>query len=203
MKHYFVTGIGTDVGKTVVSAILVEALRADYWKPVQAGGLDHTDTDQVRAWISNPVSKFHPESYRLTRPMSPHAAAELEGIEISLASINVPETDNHLIIEGVGGVMVPLNNEQVVADLIAQLGAEVIIVCQNYLGSINHSLLTIESLCVRGLAIRGIVFNGPAAPTSESIILARSGLKCLGRVDQEDRIDAAIVSKYAERFSSI
>ncbi|MCH8852283.1 MAG: dethiobiotin synthase [Planctomycetes bacterium] len=203
MKHYFVTGIGTDVGKTVVSAILVEALRADYWKPVQAGGLDHTDTDQVRAWISNPVSKFHAESYRLTRPMSPHAAAELEGIEISLASIKVPETDNRLIIEGVGGVMVPLNNEQVVADLIAQLGAEVIIVCQNYLGSINHSLLTIESLCRRGLAIRGIVFNGPAAPTSESIILARSGLQCLGRVDQEERIDAAIVSKYAERFSPI
>lgn len=201
MKRYFVTGIGTGIGKTVVSAILAEALQADYWKPVQAGDLDYTDTDRVRDWISNPVSRCHPESYRLTRGMSPHAAAELEGTLISLASIKVPETNNHLIIEGVGGVLVPLARDTLVVDLIAHLGAEIIVVSRNYLGSINHSLLTLESLCHRGLPIRGIVFNGTTQAATESIILARSGLRCLGRVGQEERIGPAAISKYAERFA--
>jgi len=126
MKTYFITGIGTDIGKTVVSAILVEALKADYWKPVQSGDLHQTDTMKVQGLISNSISNFFPEAYRLTQPMSPHAAAAIDGVRINLESLQVPPTNNNLIIEGAGGLMVPLNNDFLVIDLIEKLKAEVI-----------------------------------------------------------------------------
>lgn len=169
-KPIFVTGIGTGIGKTVVSAILVEMLQADYWKPVQSGDLDHTDTDKVRSLISNPVSKFHPEAYRLTQPFSPHKSADLDGIEIGLDQISPPQTDNQLLIEGAGGLMVPLNKQQLMIDLIKKLDAEVILVIQHYLGSINHSLLSLAVLQQYGIPCRGIVFNGPTDDYSESFI---------------------------------
>lgn len=200
MRKIFVTGIGTDVGKTVVSAVLTEALKADYWKPVQTGSFFSTDTTKVQKWVSNTESKFHPESYLLKQYMSPHAAAELEGTEIDLNAIELPQTNNTLIIEGAGGLMVPLNRKQFMIDLIKKFDAEVILVIQNYLGSINHSLLSIDALKNRGLKITGLVLNGPPHKLSEDIILEYSGLKLLGRINKEAELNKEIISRYAKEF---
>ena len=197
MRTLFITGIGTDIGKTLVSAILTEKLQADYWKPVQAGSLDHTDTDEVKGLISNSKSKFHPESYRLQTPASPHYAAEKEGIVINLDKIILPKTENTLIIEGAGGIMVPLNEKELVLDLIEKLGAEVVLVSKNYLGSINHTLMSYEVLKNRKLNIAGIVFNGESTPASEDYILKYTGLKCLGRIPLAKQIDKNFVMQCA------
>ena len=189
MKTYFVTGIGTDVGKTVASAILVEALQADYWKPIQSGDLDHTDTMKVRNLISNTRTVFHPEAYSLTEPMSPHAAAAIDGVSIELAKIQLPQTTNHLIIEGAGGLFVPLNTDLLLVDLIQALGVEVILVSRNYLGSINHTLMTIELLKMRNIPIKGIIFNDTQVKTSEDFITHHSGVPVLFHIDAEAKID--------------
>ena len=196
MKRFFITGIGTDVGKTVACAILVETLNADYWKPIQAGNLDKSDTKKVRSLISNTKSVFHPETYRLSTPLSPHAAAGIDKIKIDIRKIILPKTSNTLIIEGAGGVMVPLNNKFLVIDLIKKLKAEVIVVSRNYLGSINHTLLTIEALRSRNIPIAGIVFNGKPAKTSEEYILKYTGLKCLLNIHEEKKIDKKTILKY-------
>ncbi len=149
MQKIFVTGISTEVGKTIASAIITEALHADYWKPVQAGDLDNTDSHKVASLISNTKTVIHPSSYQLNTPMSPHAAAEIDGISIDRFHINEPETDNHLVIEGAGGLLVPLNEEDTMFDIIMP-GYKVIVVSRHYLGSINHSLLTIGWLQQKG-----------------------------------------------------
>lgn len=197
MKRYFVTGIGTDVGKTLVSAILVEALHADYWKPVQAGELENTDTMKVQALVSNARSQFHAEAYRLSKPMSPHAAADIDGIQIELKDIIAPNTSNPLVIEGAGGLMVPLNSQFLVIDLIAKLNAEVVLVSSNYLGSINHTLLTVAALKSKNIPIAGIVFNGAPVNTTEEFILKYTGLKCLLRVKEEENIDKSTILNYS------
>lgn len=196
MKSYFVSGIGTDVGKTIASAILAEALEADYWKPIQAGELDNTDTMKVRSLISNKKSILHTERYLLSQPQSPHAAATHDGIEIDLKTIQIPNTTNTLIIEGAGGLMVPLNNEYLVIDLIQQLKAEVILVSKNYLGSINHTLLSFDALKSRNIPIAGIIFNGKSNKASEEFILNHTKLKCILRIDEEQEIIKATISKY-------
>lgn len=173
-KPLFITGIGTDVGKTIVSAIVVEKLQADYWKPVQAGDLDNSDTIKVKQLISNEVSVFHREAYRLTQPFSPHKAAALDGVEIDIKKIKLPKTNNQLVVEGAGGLMVPLNNQHLMIDLIEKLNADVLLVSRNYLGSINHTLLSLEALLNRGISIRAIVFNGDADEYSQSIIEVQS-----------------------------
>ena len=201
MRKIFVTGIGTDVGKTVVSSVLAEALKADYWKPVQTGSFFSTDTAKVQKWVSNPISKFHPEGYLLKQYMSPHAAAELEGIDIGLTDLNMPETTNAtLIMEGAGGLMVPLNRKEFMVDMIKKFDAEVVLVIQNYLGSINHSLLSIDQLKSRGLNILGIVYNGAPHQLSEDIILDYSGLKVLGRISKEKDLNSEVISRYAKEF---
>ena len=197
MKTYFITGIGTDIGKTIVSAILVEALKADYWKPIQSGDLHQTDTMKVQGLISNSTSDFFPEAYRLTEPMSPHAAAAIDGVTINLDSIKVPPTNNNLIIEGAGGLMVPLNNDSLVIDLIEKLKVEVILVSRNYLGSINHTLLSVEALQRRNIPIKGIIFNGNPVNTSVKFICEYTGLKSLFRIDNEETIDKQTILKYA------
>jgi dethiobiotin synthetase len=202
MNKYFITGIGTDVGKTVISAILVEALGADYWKPVQAGDLDFTDTDRVRSWISNRKTVFHPTTYALNTPMSPHAAAEMDQVEIDLRNIADPETDQDLVIEGAGGLLVPLNNEETILDMIRE-DYKVIVVSRNYLGSINHTLLTLEALRSRGLEVAGLIFNGKEVPSTESIIELQGKVKVLGRIDEETTVDKAVIRKYAEQFKPI
>jgi dethiobiotin synthetase len=200
MLKIFVTGIGTGIGKTLTCAVLCEALEADYWKPIQAGNLDHSDAIVVKSLLSNSKSQIHGEKYKLSQPMSPHAAANIDGVQIDLKSITLPRTSNSLVIEGAGGLMVPLNDEALMVDLIAQLGVSVVVVSQNYLGSINHTLLTCEAIERRRIPILGIVFNGDAAPTSESFIRDYTELSMLGRINQEREITAAVVSAYAEKF---
>lgn len=200
MKNVIVTGIGTDVGKTVVAAILTEALEADYWKPVQAGDLEIMDSQKVSSLLSNPRSKIHPESYKLSAPMSPHAAAKMDGIEIELNKLSVPHTANKLIIEPPGGLMVPLNKQLLNIDLILYWGAPVILVCKNYLGSINHSLLSIELLKARGIILLGIIFNGEPAPSSEDFILEYTGVRCLAKIRPESVMDKTIVKQYANQW---
>jgi dethiobiotin synthetase len=197
----FVTGIGTEVGKTIASSILVESLKADYWKPIQAGELDNSDTIKVQNLISNSTSKFHKEAYRLNAPMSPHAAAERDNIEISLSNINPPKTTNHLIIEGAGGLLVPLNNSDCIIDIIPNLDAEVVIVSRHYLGSINHTLLSIQALKEKNISIKGIIFSGNENKDTESIIIKMSGLKMLFRIDEEKYFDKEIIKKYAQQIT--
>lgn len=170
----FVTGIGTNVGKTLVSAILTEALQADYWKPIQSGTIEGQDALTVERLISNPKSKIHPESYLLKEPLSPHYAAKIEGVEIQLNKMEIPKTSNYLIIEGAGGVLVPLNQNDFVIQIAQQCNAEVVLVIQNYLGCINHSLLSINYLLTNGYKLKYLVFNGDFEDEVKQIILANA-----------------------------
>ena len=203
MRKIFVTGIGTDVGKTVVSAVLVQALKADYWKPVQTGIEYDSDTEHVKKLVTNPTSVFHQEAYALKLAVSPHAAAKAESVQINLENIHLPETNNILIIEGAGGLLVPLNEKDFVIDLIPKFNAEVVLVIQNYLGSINHSLLSIEALKNRKVNILGIIISGVENPLSEEIIFKQSGLKLLGRIHREGNITSETIKKYEAEFSTI
>lgn len=199
-KHtYFVTGISTEVGKTVISAVITQALEADYWKPVQAGDLHHTDSDKVADWLSNERSVVHPTTYRLNTPMSPHASADIDGVHIDIEELKRPDTRNHLVIEGAGGLLVPLNEKETIADLMLP-GDRVVLVSRHYLGSINHTLLSVEAIKARGLDVFGIIFVGEEHPTTESIIAEMSGVRILGRMDEEPYIDRHVVSEYAEMF---
>lgn len=197
--NYFITGIGTDVGKTIASAIVTEALEADYWKPIQAGDLQNSDTHKVQRLISNQKTVFHPNAFSLNSPMSPHAAAEIDGLEILADQIKWPKTKNDLVIEGAGGLLVPLNYRQTILDLINQKD-RVIVVSRNYLGSINHTLLTLEVLKAKGLNCFGIIFNGEENKASEKVILDMSGVRNLGRIDTEPYFDKNVVKEYAEAF---
>jgi dethiobiotin synthetase len=201
--RYFITGIGTDVGKTLVAAVLTESLQADYWKPIQAGSLEFTDTMQVQSWMSNSKSQFHPERFRLTHAMSPHATAELDGVDILLSDFKVPETNNNLIIEGAGGLMVPINYNDLIIDLIPQISDAVILVSQNYLGSINHTLLSIEALQQRNIPIKGIIFNGKPNLFTENLILKRTGITLLGSIPELKEIDKKVISKLATAFLNL
>ena len=195
----FITGISTDVGKTIASAIIVEALQADYWKPIQAGDLEHSDTHKVQSLVSNTQSHFHPNSYALQTPASPHLAAAIDGITIAMNEIQEPKTNNHLVVEGAGGILVPLNETQSVVDLI-QPDYKVIVVSRHYLGSINHTLLTIEALQNRKIQVAGIIFSGDENTSSESIILSRTAVPFIGRIAQEPYFDTNVISEYAELF---
>lgn len=195
----FITGIGTDVGKTVASAIITQALEADYWKPVQAGDLQLSDTHKVKDQVANEKSQFHPNAYALNTPASPHLAAELDGVTIDLQQIKEPETNNHLIIEGAGGILVPLNDTDCIIDLIRP-DYKVIVVSRHYLGSINHTLLTIEALKSRNIAVAGIIFSGDENQATETIILNKTGVKCIGRIDNEPYFDANVIAYYADKF---
>ena len=200
MERLFVTGIGTDVGKTVVSAILTEALQADYWKPVQAGLEPSTDAGTVRGLVQNPSSRFHPERYRLQLPASPHAAAAAEGLTLHAGDFQLPVTANHLVVEGAGGLLVPLAPGLLLVDLVPLLGLEVIVVSRHYLGSINHTLLTLEALQNRGLPVRGLVFNGDPNPATEEFISQHTGVTVLPRLRPEPEVSPAAVSRYATEF---
>lgn len=202
MKRIFVTGIGTEIGKTFCAAIIVEALKADYWKPVQAGEIDQLDSDAVRNSISNTETKIHPEQYLLSEPMSPHAAAKIDRVTLLPENFKVPQTENILVIEGAGGLMVPLNHQgDMLVDLIPKVADEVILVSKNYLGSINHTLLSVELLKQRNIPIKGIIFNGEANPETEAIILSVSGLKCIGKIPMMDQELKAFVRNWASRLT--
>ena len=196
MKRIFVTGISTEVGKTMASAVLVEALQADYWKPVQAGDLEYSDCDKVRDLISNTRTVIHPNAYALKTPMSPHAAADIDQVRIALDDIIPPKTENHLIIEGAGGLLVPLNESDTILDLIRP-DYEVIIVSRHYLGSINHTLLTLKALTDIGIKPY-ILFSGNEHITTEAIIRSKSGLPILGRLEEQAEFNKEVVRSLAE-----
>jgi dethiobiotin synthetase len=199
--QFFITGIGTEIGKTVVSSILTEYLQADYWKPVQSGDLHWTDTMKVQSLISNEKSFFHPERHRLNAPLSPHASAALDGVQIQLSDFTLPQTSNHLIVEGAGGLMVPLNNHDLMLDLIHQLQIPVILVSRNYLGSINHTILSIEALKHRKIPIAGIVINGEPNPATESFIENYSQLPVLFRVGHMTDVDQKAISQFVQQLN--
>lgn len=192
---YFVTGIGTDVGKTLVSAILVEALKADYWKPVQCG---YPRDAEVVARLVSSAPVIHPEHYLLEEPASPHQAAFNQGVDLHLADIVPPETNNDLIIEGAGGVMVPINETEFMLDLIEKFSDRVVLVANLYLGSINHTLLSVDALQRRGQEIFGIVFNGPSNKHSEEIIRSHSGCRSLLHLQPDSKINSQKIIAWAQ-----
>ena len=200
MKKIIIAGIGTEIGKTVCSAIICEAMNADYWKPVQAGELDNTDSHKVSSLISNNKTVVHPERYKLTNPMSPHAAAFLDDEEIIIEDISVPESKNNLVIELAGGLFVPLNNRFLNIDWIQQSKLPVVLVSQYYLGSINHSLLSWEALKKRNIPFLGFIFNGKKVQTTFDIIMEYTGEKCLLEVDDEKEINKETIVRYANKF---
>ncbi|WP_370477150.1 dethiobiotin synthase [Tamlana flava] len=198
MKTYFITGISTDVGKTIASAIITEALEADYWKPVQAGDLNNCDTKKVKALVSNTKSKFHPNAYAMQTPMSPHAAAKIDVVNIELKNIKPPKTKNHLVIEGAGGLLVPLNDKQTVFNLVKP-DYKVIVVSRHYLGSINHTLLTTNALKEKGFDV-SIIFSGNEHESTESIIKKMTNVPVIGRIEEEPYFDKNVIKEYAEMF---
>lgn len=195
----FITGIGTDVGKTIASAIITESLEGDYWKPIQAGDVDNSDSHKIQSYLSNSKTKIHPNSYLLRTPASPHLAATLDGISIELKNIKEPKTKNDLVIEGAGGIFVPINETETIVDLIKG-EYKVVIVSRHYLGSINHTLLTIEALQNRKINIGGIIFNGNENKSSEEIILNKTKLKFIGRIEDEPYFDKNVIKEYADLF---
>ncbi|WP_282786446.1 dethiobiotin synthase [Flavobacterium croceum] len=195
----FITGIGTDVGKTIASAIITQALEADYWKPIQAGDLDNSDSAKVKRYISNHKTVIHNNSYVLNTPASPHLAAQLDNISIEIQKIVEPKTKNHLVIEGAGGILVPLNNNDCIIDLIKP-DYKVIIVSRHYLGSINHTLMTFEALKNRNIEVAGIIFSGDENKATEDIILSKTKTKFIGRIENEPYFDCNVINYYAEKF---
>ncbi len=201
MKRYVISGIGTEVGKTVVSAIVSEALKATYWKPVQAGELENTDSHKVQRLTSN--VRILPEAYKLKEPMSPHAAAEIDGVNIQLNDFNLPQVDGNFIIEGAGGLLVPINMQGLLyADVFKNWNLPVIIVSRHYLGSINHSLLTAEVLKKRDIKIAGWIFVGEENKTSESIILKVTDLPMIARIPLVSEVTKEFVSVQAAKIAS-
>ncbi|MEC8738694.1 MAG: dethiobiotin synthase [Bacteroidota bacterium] len=199
MTNLFVTGISTDVGKTIASSILVQALRADYWKPIQSGNLDFSDAHSIAHYLQDNSIVIHPHAYALEKPMSPHAAAELENLQINLKNIKRPTTKNKLVIEGAGGLLVPLNHKDTIVDLIHNDDL-IVLVSKNYLGSINHTLMSIEILKSRGFKKIVLLFNGKKNKSTQDIILQKSGLPTLGRLEQHDRITPKIIQQYAHNI---
>jgi dethiobiotin synthetase len=198
MQQIFVTGISTEVGKTIASAIITEALEADYWKPIQAGDLDRSDSHKVASLISNTTTKIYKSSYELNTPMSPHAAADIDGVHIDLQKIVPPETENHIVIEGAGGLLVPLNNDDTILDIIRP-NYKVVVVSRHYLGSINHTLLTVNWLKQKGYQV-SLLFSGDESPTTENIILHKTGVSLIGRNKEEAIFDKKVIQKYADQF---
>ncbi|MEC5144347.1 dethiobiotin synthase [Chitinophaga sp. 212800010-3] len=205
-ERIFITGIGTGVGKTVTAACITEALGADYWKPVQTGLLEGTDTDEVRSLLSNTVSVCHPEAFKLKAPASPHLAARLENTNIDasrileLADLYQPAT-RPLIIEGAGGLLVPVTDNITTLDLILALKAGVVVVSRNYLGSINHSMLTARVLQHAGIPVIGWVFGGDYH-SNEDDIVKWSGYPRIGRIPQANTVDKAFIQQQAQLLTT-
>lgn len=198
MNSYFITGIGTDVGKTVAAAIVTKALNADYWKPIQSG-LTETDRGTLQNLLPNFKGTFHSESYRLKTPMSPHKAAEIDGVVIKLEKIVRPKTNNNLVVEGAGGLLVPINNKNTIADLIAP-SDKIILVSSGYLGSINHTLLSVELLKSRGLKCAGIIYNHVNLDGTIEVIENMTGVPTIGHIAKHDQITPELIEEYTQKF---
>lgn len=197
-QRIFITGIGTDVGKTLCAAILVQKFGFSYWKPIQAGNDPQTDTQWMNQLVTRKDITFYPETYQLRTPASPHHAAAVDAVKIYVKDFTLP-TEENLLIEGAGGLLVPLNDEgETIAELAKHLNTDVVIVSRHYLGSINHTLLTLEAAKNRGLRVAGIIFNGSENPSTERVILS-TGVKFLGRINPTEEVDAAFVQREAAK----
>jgi dethiobiotin synthetase len=197
MKRFFITGIGTNVGKTFCSAILTEALQADYWKPVQTGVIESADVNEVSRLITNQRTQFQREAYSFTAPVSPHLAAAIENEEIELSKIELPNTANNLIIEGAGGILVPLNKTHYVIDIAKKFDAEVILVVRNYLGCINHSLLSIDYLIKNNFKLKGLILNGNFDAMVEESIVNYANTPVLAKFYEMSKVNEQVVSDLA------
>lgn len=202
-KQFAIAGIGTDVGKTVVSAIVVEALKGTYIKPVQAGDLDNSDTIKVRRWCSEEVTVLY-ECLRLKHPMSPHASAELEGLELTLDTIELPKVHGNFILEGAGGILVPINYKgETMADVYKKANLPILLVSRHYLGSINHTLLTVSELSRREIPIAGIIYVGEEHPSTEKVIAQQTGLKTIIRIPIATEVNREFIQEQAKRVEKV
>ena len=192
MNGVFVTGTDTDVGKTVVAAWLVSNWRADYWKPVQSGMVDGSDAACVADLA--PGTPIHPSAYTLQAPLSPHEAARHESLRIDLAAIVPPSTARPLVVEGAGGVLVPLNDTALMVDLIAHIGLPALVVARSTLGTINHTLLTLEALARRALPVLGVVLNGPPSPANRHAIEQFGRVAVLAELPHLPAVNAATIN---------
>ena len=203
MRGFSIAGIGTDVGKTIASAILVESLDGCYFKPIQSGDLEFSDSIKVRNLCSNQI-EIAPEIYKLSEPVSPHKAAEIDNVSIELSEIKLPNTNRPLILEGAGGILVPINNRgETMLDLYKQAGLPVILVSHTYLGSINHTLLSIEVLQLHQLKIAGIIYNGEYSEHTESIIDRKTSIKNLGRIPFSKDVNKSFIQEQAQAFKHL
>ncbi len=199
MYKVVVAGIGTEVGKTITSAILTTLFRGDYWKPIQSGE-KNPDLDVIAGLLSSSDHEIYPPAYSFKAPLSPHHAARLENIIIDPQKISPPLTNRPLIVEMSGGIFVPLNKDYLSIDLFQPWDAKWVIVSRHYLGSINHTLLTIEALKNRGVDILGIVFNGKPNPDSETAILKFAQIPLLGRLLPEKTINSLTIKRYTKKW---
>lgn len=188
MQGYFITGTDTDAGKTIACVWAMLHLDADYWKPTQSGLESPTDMDVVKQITQFGEERFHPEAYRLTQPLSPHEAARRDGIEINMADFQLPETTRPLIVEGAGGLMVPLNKDNLVIDLIKQLGLPAILVCRSGLGTINHTLLSLEALRARNIPVEGIIMSGKKSPHNRQALEEYGKVPIIAEIDYLEKI---------------
>jgi dethiobiotin synthase len=204
-SRLFVTGTDTNVGKTFVSAVLVAGLKAAYWKPVQSGSEEGTDREAVKNLSGLPDAHFLPESYCFTRPLSPDQAAGLEGARIDSDLINIPEAAaefNHLIIEGAGGIMVPLNEQFLMLDLMKKLATPVLVVARSGLGTINHTVLTVDKLRREGLTVFGVIMNGPRNPANKAAIERHAETKVIAETEPLETLNPTVIkSLFLENFA--
>jgi dethiobiotin synthetase len=193
-----IAGIHTGIGKTLCSAILCEALGMEYWKPIQAGDLDNSDSIFIKTHVSNPLCTIHPEAYRLQVAASPHFAADTEGVVIERKKIILPKSKHKILVETAGGIMSPLAKNYLNIDLIKQLKLPVIIVSENYLGSINHTLMTVKLLQNAKIPILGIVFNGDKVESTVDFILEHTQLPSLFSIPRFNTLNHATIKSYID-----
>lgn len=194
----FVSAIGTEVGKTVASAVLTKALNATYWKPIQSGAATDSDSKELARLV--PGCEILPEKHLLQAPLSPHIAAKMEGVEIHLSDFKLPER-KQLVIEGAGGLLVPMNDQDLMVDLIKKLDLPCVLVANSYLGSINHTLLSIALLKERKIPLLGIVFNGENFADNAEIIEKFSEARVLGHIPKATKLDRYFIEREAEKLA--
>lgn len=198
---FFVTGTDTGIGKTVVSAMLTKGLNATYWKPVQSGLDEETDTEFVKRVTKLPENHFYPERFRLTEPLSPHASAAIDGVSIALDDFALPEhSTDHLLVEGAGGLLVPLNENDMMIDLIKYLKLPVLLVVRSELGTLNHTFLSLEALKSRAIPVIGVIMNGPANEKNRKAIEYYGQVEVLAELTQIDQINSINLKNIFDSF---
>jgi dethiobiotin synthetase len=204
MSGYFVTGTDTNVGKTVLSALLVAALDAFYWKPIQTGAVEGTDRESVRTWADVSEERLPPENYRLDAPVSPHLAAHMAGIEILLPGIALPSAPSNAtwIVEGAGGVMVPINQRELMRDVMLRIGFPVLIAARTALGTINHTLLTVSALRSAQVPVCGVVMIGDESSENRRAIEHYGDVRVVGHIPMLAKINrATLLQVYEKQFN--